>query len=389
MLTAETRSQLYWNHARVIAEMADAYNVFLGHHSFIQRWLSSTEQVGTSITYFTNIVRHLDVYFQEDQLMHTKIGLPLVPVPTYLPSNYKLEQNDVHLIENRVYTETRDLEWEMMIIMEENRSNNTNHSTDNSFSRLKSFELNNMGFGLNRISPITFYMDAFQTSENRGTQSQAPTSTPRECGTQEIQHQGPQMNRTYPLNAVPRYNSQEPEHHSYDADTSARNAPPKNVTQGRCVPPQQAHPSNQIINSGSEGGSQDFANEMTIYNVVCSQARTGTAPHQDLASNTSQTQLTMGGTTGTQMSLPQRVMSTGGTQTSPPKWTFQDQGTQGSPEHNPPQPDDLDQPGAGSKEPKGKKGKKKGFKEGGPTSLAQALLQAPTQYLEWTLSQEI
>ena len=37
-----------------------------------------------------------------------------------------------------------------------------------------------MGFGLNRISPITFDADAFQTPENRGTLGRAPTSTPRE-----------------------------------------------------------------------------------------------------------------------------------------------------------------------------------------------------------------
>ena len=158
-----------------------------------------------------------------------KNRFPLVPVPTYLPSNYELEQNDVHLIENRVYMETREVEQEMMIIMEENRSSNTNHSADSYFSRLRSFELNDMGFGLNRISPITFNTDTFQTPQNRGTQSRAPTSTPRECGTEESQYQGPQMNRTCPLNPVPRYNLQEPEHHSYDVDTSARNAPQQNT----------------------------------------------------------------------------------------------------------------------------------------------------------------
>ena len=76
----------------------------------------------------------------------------------------------------------------MMIIMEENRSSNTNCSADSSFSRLRSFELNDMGFGLNRISPITFNTETFQTPKNRGTQSRAPTSTPREYSTQEPQY---------------------------------------------------------------------------------------------------------------------------------------------------------------------------------------------------------
>ena len=92
--------------------MADAYNVFsrsaFFHPEMIEQYRVSRNKY---VTNFTDIVRHLNVYFQEDQLMHTKIGFSLVPVPTYLPGNYELEQNDVHLIENRVYTETRDVEW--------------------------------------------------------------------------------------------------------------------------------------------------------------------------------------------------------------------------------------------------------------------------------------
>ena len=257
MLTAERRSQLYWDHVRVIAEMADAYNVFsrslFFHPEMIDQYKTNRTKY---VTYFTNIVRHMDVYFQEDQLTHTKLGFPLVPVPTYLPSNYELEQNDVCCIENAVHMETREVEHEMMIIMEESRSNNTNHSTDSFFSRLCSFELNNMGFGLNRISCIMFDTDAFQTPENRVTLSRVPTSTPREWCTEKAQQHGPQMNRTYPLKAVPSYTSQEQRHQSYDANTSARYTHPQ-TTQGRFVPPHQAEPADLADNSGSESGSQN------------------------------------------------------------------------------------------------------------------------------------
>ena len=124
----------------------------------------------------------------------------------------------------------------------------------------------------------------------------------------------------------------------------------------------------RIFNSGSEDGSQISPNEMTMYNGGCTQASTGASPHQDPTLNPTQSQHTMGETTGTQTSPPQKVKSTGGTQTSPPKCTFQDQGTQGSLECNLPQPSDLDQPGASNKGSKGKKRKKKSSKEGGPTS---------------------
>ena len=70
------------------------------------------------VTYFTNINRHIDVYLQEDQLTHTRYGFPLVPFPTYVPNQYKLEQTDVHHIENAVHEETKKAECEMQVIMD-------------------------------------------------------------------------------------------------------------------------------------------------------------------------------------------------------------------------------------------------------------------------------
>ena len=54
----------------------------------------------------------------------------------------------------------------------------SNTSFHSSSSRFNAFELNDMGYGLNKISPITFDENAFQTPNNR-TQSRAPMSTPR------------------------------------------------------------------------------------------------------------------------------------------------------------------------------------------------------------------
>ena len=119
-------------------------------------------------------MRHIDVYLQEDQLTCTRLDFPLVSVPMYLPNNYKLEQNDVHCIENSVYAESRETEHEMLVIMNENHHNNSNQSTHSSFSRLHLLKLNDMGFGLNRISPVTFDGDAFQTPENRELKTELP-----------------------------------------------------------------------------------------------------------------------------------------------------------------------------------------------------------------------
>ena len=95
-----------------------------------------------------------------------------------------------------------------------------------SFSRLCFFEHNDMEYGLNRISPITFDEDAFQTPANR-TQGRAPTSTLRKKGKQsgsQADQQGPPIDKIYPLKQASRQDGQ-PIFNSYDVDTLARNTP--------------------------------------------------------------------------------------------------------------------------------------------------------------------
>ena len=82
--------------------------------------------------------------------MHTKAGFSQVPVPGYLPSSYDLEQTDADQIIQMVNEEVALTNKEMQVIMQ---SDNTHINKSGSFSRLRSFELNNMGLSLNRISP--------------------------------------------------------------------------------------------------------------------------------------------------------------------------------------------------------------------------------------------
>ena len=66
---------------------------------------------------------NIDVYFQEEKLTCTRHGFPLVPVPTYLPNQYELEQNDICRIENAVYADSREAECEMQVIINEDHHN--------------------------------------------------------------------------------------------------------------------------------------------------------------------------------------------------------------------------------------------------------------------------
>ena len=187
ILTPEERSGLYNNHTKVILEMAESYNVF---SRCIYFNLEMTEKYQNNmdryIKYYTDIIRQIDIYLQEDQLMCTKQGLPLVPALSYLPNMYELGHSNVRQIDDRASTEIRRVKNEMLVIMQEHQereqhdvSHNSFHS---SFSRIRSEELNNIGYGLGRISPITFDDEnAFQTPNNR-TQGRAPMSTPRKHG---------------------------------------------------------------------------------------------------------------------------------------------------------------------------------------------------------------
>ena len=96
MLTAEQRTRVYEDRSKVIAEMADAFDIFSRSIFFN---LEMAEQYNHShvkyINYFMQIVCNIDIFLQEDQLMCTKVGFSLVPLPGYLPKSNDLEQTNV------------------------------------------------------------------------------------------------------------------------------------------------------------------------------------------------------------------------------------------------------------------------------------------------------
>ena len=180
MIMAEQRTKMYKDRSKVIAEMADAFYIFSRSIFFNPEM---AEQYNHScdkyINYFTQIVQNIDIFLQEDQLMCTKAGFSQVPVPGYLPSSYDLEQTDADQIIQTANEEVASTKKEMQVIMQsDNKHPHINKS--GSFSRLRSFELNDMGFSLNKISPITFNVENPQTPANHGTRGRALTLTPRE-----------------------------------------------------------------------------------------------------------------------------------------------------------------------------------------------------------------
>ena len=98
---------------------------------------------------------------------------------SYLPSSHDLEQTKADQIIWTANEEVASTNKEMQVIMQgDNKHLHINKS--GSFSRLRSFKLNTIGFSLNRISPITFDVENPQTPANLGTKGRAPTLMPRE-----------------------------------------------------------------------------------------------------------------------------------------------------------------------------------------------------------------
>ena len=133
--------------------------------------------------------------------MHTKAGFSQVPVPGYLPSSYDLEQTDTDQIIQMANEEVTSTNKEMHVIMQsDNKHPHINKS--GSFSRLRSFKLNNMGFSLNKISPITFDVENPQTPADHGIKGRAPTSTPKERRVPQNSQQEQAHNEAADLNEV-------------------------------------------------------------------------------------------------------------------------------------------------------------------------------------------
>ena len=275
MLMADQRTKMYEDRSKVIAEMADRFYIFSRSIFFNPEM---AEQYNCShdkyINYFTQIVQNIDIFLQEDQLMHTKIGFSQVHVPGYLPSSYDLEQTDADQIIQMANKEVASTNKEMQVIMQSD-SRHQHINKTGSFSRLRSFELNDMGFSLNRISPIMFDEENQQTPANCGTQGRALTLMPRE--------------KKVPWNAQQEQTYDEAEninkaHHmpqdgaSYNPDESVANEYTFQNGQGRFVPPNVSNMPTQLQQQ-QQSSSEEGSKETTILNGPRHQKEMGAQDH--------------------------------------------------------------------------------------------------------------
>ena len=244
MLTADQRTKVYEDRFKVIAEMAKSFYIFSRSIFFNPEMADQyTVSRGKYFNYFTQIVWNITIFLQEDQLMCTKAGFSLVPVPGYLPNSNDLEQRNADQISQTACHEVNTITREMQVIMQgDNKHPHVNRS--GSFSHLRYFELNDMGFSLSKITPITFDVDNPQTPADRGIKSTDLTSTPQERQTPQLHSEAADLNKAH---HEPSGNA------SYNPDESITN---KNV-QGRFIPPKTDNKSTQPQQLSSEEGSKE------------------------------------------------------------------------------------------------------------------------------------
>ena len=206
--------------------------------------------------------------------------------------------SDVRQINNRASTEVRRVENEMMVIMQEHQEREQNDVSHNSFhssfSRVRSEELNNMGFGLNRISPITFDDDAFWTPNNRA-KGRALTLTPRKQRSEANTGSTLAMQTSHP----------DADDNSHKENSSVVDSRP-NEPSGRFVPPQPN-------NTGSSAQGTDSSNTMVYHEKSNGEHQSRCASIQTSPRNTVST-----GAATTTQSTNQKALQAEGTQTTPP-----------------------------------------------------------------------
>ena len=86
-----------------------------------EKYQHQYSNINRYIRYYTNIIRQIDIFLQEDQLKHTKLGFLLAPAPSYLPNMYELGHSDVGKVDDTASTKVKRVENEMVVIMQEHQ----------------------------------------------------------------------------------------------------------------------------------------------------------------------------------------------------------------------------------------------------------------------------
>ena len=169
-----------------------------------------------------------------------------------------------------------------------------------------------MGYGLSRISPITFNGDAFQTPSNK-TQDKALTSTPRK-------RRNKVNTESFPSRQVPQQ-SENPKSYNAELSIAGKGA---SEPSGRFIPPQPNSTNNSPQDTDNSSTTTVYYEKSTdgSQNKTTGMQMSPQDPGPTGTTTTMQTSHRMtsqaGGTQTTPPPSPKKSTLTGETQTSPP-----------------------------------------------------------------------
>ena len=174
--TIAYRQQIYKIHSEIITTLIDCFSKLNKHmKSHPETEVACHQEKAHHFSYYSWLIQHIDNILQEDNVFRCSKELPELPAPTYSPSVNDLEMiHRIHVM-SHAWRESDHALQEATIIHREFMLEKA-HMNNTSFSRIRNMDnITDMGYSLNRVSPIL----GEQQTPAQSLNPRNPMSTPR------------------------------------------------------------------------------------------------------------------------------------------------------------------------------------------------------------------
>ena len=175
--TIAYRQQIYEIRSEIITTLIDCFSKLNKHmKSHPETEVACHQEKACHFSYYSWLIQHIDNILQEDNVFRCSKELPELPAPTYFPSVNDLETiHRIHVMSHAWRESDHALQESTIIhcefMLEKAHMNNT------SFSRIRNVDnITDMGYSLNRVSPIL----RDQQTPAHSANPRNPMSTPRQ-----------------------------------------------------------------------------------------------------------------------------------------------------------------------------------------------------------------
>ena len=175
--TMSYRQQIYEGRSEIITTLIDCFSELNKHtRAHPETELVCHQEKTRHFSYYSWLIQHIDNILQEDNIFRCNNELPELPAPTYSPSVNDLETiHRIHIM-SHAWRESDHALQEATIIHHEFMLEKA-HMNNTSFSRIRNMDnITDMGYGLNRVSPIF----GEQQTPAQSSNPRNPMSTPRQ-----------------------------------------------------------------------------------------------------------------------------------------------------------------------------------------------------------------